>query len=218
MAPEDAEEFTQSLGQIVGGSWRQIRLADKLMVPKALGLTTRQWVEQRLGGYIRLSIEERREAVVELLEEGLSTREAAEVIGINHSTVVRDTHVLTGADAPEMDVSVPIPGADAPPSDDAADLATLDRVDPDGAERMRLAELRAQWGMAQARQSKALLGMLQILEVGDGEVLAALDEMGRSVTALTPGSLREAADRIDAALEATAGLRIVPGGKHGLSL
>jgi hypothetical protein len=46
---------------------------------------------QRLGGYIRLSIEERREAVAELTEgEGLSNREAAEVLGIGEATVRRD--------------------------------------------------------------------------------------------------------------------------------
>ncbi len=66
MKKEDAEEFTQSLGQIVGGSWQQIALAKRLGVPQALGLTVDAWVNQRLGGYVRMSVEDRRKAVKEL--------------------------------------------------------------------------------------------------------------------------------------------------------
>lgn len=88
---EEAEEFTQALGQVLGGGWRLIFHAYRQGIPAALGLTTRDWAEQRLGGYIRLPIEERREAVAELTEgEGLSTREAAEVLGVGKSTVERD--------------------------------------------------------------------------------------------------------------------------------
>jgi hypothetical protein len=86
----DAEEFTQALGQIVAGSWRQIALADRLGVPAALGLSTREWVEQRLGGYLRLSIPERREAVAELVGDGMTQREAADVLGVGSGTVARD--------------------------------------------------------------------------------------------------------------------------------
>jgi hypothetical protein len=39
-------------------------------VPKALGFTTEQWVNDRLGGYVKMSIAERREAVKELAAEG----------------------------------------------------------------------------------------------------------------------------------------------------
>lgn len=96
MSPEDAEEYTQSLGQIVAGSWRQIAWARRQGVPEALGLTTEQWVKERLGGYVSLAIPERREAVRELLApveeggEGLSTREAASVLGVSKSTVADD--------------------------------------------------------------------------------------------------------------------------------
>jgi hypothetical protein len=41
--------------------WRQIALAKRLGVPDALGLSTEEWVHSRLGGYIRLSIEDRRD-------------------------------------------------------------------------------------------------------------------------------------------------------------
>ena len=69
MKPADAEEFTQSLGQIFSGSWRQIAWAQKQGIPKALGLTTEQWVRDRLGGYVKMSIEDRREAVAKLTDE-----------------------------------------------------------------------------------------------------------------------------------------------------
>lgn len=99
MKREDAEEFTQSLGQIVGGSWRQIALAKKLGVPKALGLSVDEWVHQRLGGYVRLSINDRREAVEELSDEGLSNRAIGEVLGVDESTVREDKGA--GNPAPE---------------------------------------------------------------------------------------------------------------------
>lgn len=90
MKPEDAEEYTQALGQVVAGGYRQVALGERLGVPSALGLTTPQWVEQRLGGYVRMSIPERREAVAELAAEGLTQREIADVLGVSQKTVDRD--------------------------------------------------------------------------------------------------------------------------------
>jgi len=92
MNQQDAEEYTQSLGQIVAGSWRQIALAKRLGVPQALGLTVEQWVNDRLGGYIKLSVTELREAIHELADasEGkLKQKEIAEIIGVHESTVSR---------------------------------------------------------------------------------------------------------------------------------
>jgi hypothetical protein len=89
MKQQDAEEFTQALGQIVAGSWRQIALAQRLGVPKALGLSVEQWVQDRLGGYIKLSVSERREAVQELKKEGHSNRDVAAIVGVDEATVRR---------------------------------------------------------------------------------------------------------------------------------
>lgn len=90
MNRDDAEEYTQALGQVLGGGWRQIALAKRLDVPKTLGLTTAQWVNDRLGGYVRLSVDERREAVKQLTAEGDSQREIADVLGIGLGTVNGD--------------------------------------------------------------------------------------------------------------------------------
>jgi transposase-like protein len=90
MERDDAEEYTQALGQIVVGSWRQIALAQRLGVPDALGMSLETWVNERLGGYIKMSIPDRREAVKELTANGHSTREVADILGVNQSTVVRD--------------------------------------------------------------------------------------------------------------------------------
>jgi phage N-6-adenine-methyltransferase len=87
---EDAEEYTQALGQVVAGGYRQVALGERLGVPEALGLSTREWVEQRLGGYVRMSIPERREAVAELTAEGMTQREVADILGVSHKTVDRD--------------------------------------------------------------------------------------------------------------------------------
>jgi N6-adenosine-specific RNA methylase IME4 len=53
-------------------------------------LTTEQWVKDRLGGYVRMSIEERREAVKELSQKGHSRRDIAEIVGVGKSQVDRD--------------------------------------------------------------------------------------------------------------------------------
>jgi len=111
MNAQDAEEFTQSLGQIVAGSWKQVALAKRLGVPKALGLSVEDWVQNRLGGYIKMSIPERREAVRELTDEGLSQREVADVLGVDHKTVSND--LRRGENSPEKDEeTTKSPGAD----------------------------------------------------------------------------------------------------------
>jgi N6-adenosine-specific RNA methylase IME4 len=94
---EDAEEYTQALGQVVAGGWRQIALGQRLGVPKALGLSTDQWVKERLGGYIKLSVEERRNAVAELKAEGHSQREIAAITGVDEITTARDLGKSRGA-------------------------------------------------------------------------------------------------------------------------
>ena len=48
-------------------------------------------MKQRLGGYIRLSIEERLEAVSELINgQGYTQQETADILGIAQSTVSDD--------------------------------------------------------------------------------------------------------------------------------
>jgi N6-adenosine-specific RNA methylase IME4 len=102
MTTDDAEEYTESLGLIGAGMWRQIALAKRLGVPDALGLTTEEWVTQRLGGYIRLSVDDRREAVRNLTADGHSTREAGEILGVSHDTIHRDVRNLTATGEKEI--------------------------------------------------------------------------------------------------------------------
>jgi transcriptional regulator with XRE-family HTH domain len=113
MKAEHAEEYTQSLGQIVAGGWRQIALGEQLGVPKALGLSTKEWVENRLGGYVRLSVEERHGAVKELTDEGLSTRRIAAVTGVSHETVAKDVRKLTPPDPEPIDALAALAIGDA---------------------------------------------------------------------------------------------------------
>lgn len=107
LSREDAEEFTQALGQIVAGGWRQIAWADRQGIPAALGMSLQEWVSERIGGYVRLSLPERREAVKELTEQGMSTREIGAVLGVDQKTVNRDQR-------PEASAS-PQPGPEPEP-------------------------------------------------------------------------------------------------------
>lgn len=123
MSAEDAEEFTRALGQVMSGGWRQIALAQRLGVPDALGMDTDDWVRERIGGYVRLGLDERRAAVKELTDPDgefqLSQRQAAEVLGVGKDTVRRD--LLGGASAPP----------DGPPEGES-DEATGASAPPDG--------------------------------------------------------------------------------------
>jgi 16S rRNA G966 N2-methylase RsmD len=95
MNKEQAEEYTQSLGQIVAGSYRQIAVAHDLGVPAALGMGVDDWVRDRLGGYIRMAIPERREAVKLLTDQGRSLREIGAILGVSHEQVRQDVNFLT---------------------------------------------------------------------------------------------------------------------------
>lgn len=108
MNKEDAEEFTQSLGQIVEGSWRQIWWAEKQEIPKALGFSsTAEWAQARLGGYRqKLTQDERRQAIAEMKAEDpeASTRDIAGILGVHHSTVADD---LVGNPTDDNSTSAP---------------------------------------------------------------------------------------------------------------
>jgi hypothetical protein len=128
MNPENAEEYTQSLGQIVAGSWRQIALAHRLGVPSALGYKKadglRRWVEERLGGYIKMAITERKEAVAELSAEkdddgkpAYSGREIAAIVGVDHSTLSKSGEFSpqSSKNANESDDHEDTTGENSPP-------------------------------------------------------------------------------------------------------
>jgi hypothetical protein len=130
MLPADAEEYTQALAQVWAGGWRQAALGKRLGVPAALGLTTEEWVQQRLGGYVRLSIPDRREAVTELTGEGMSSREIGDVLGVDHTTVIGDRRA--GENSPPEPANGP-PSEDIEPSageDSPAGPESLPEIEP----------------------------------------------------------------------------------------
>jgi protein gp37 len=90
MTREDAEEFTQTVEQIASGTWRQIAWAQRQGVPEALGLTTEQWVKDRLGGYVKMAMPARQLAISELIDQGDNNVEIAKVLGVDESTVRAD--------------------------------------------------------------------------------------------------------------------------------
>jgi ParB family chromosome partitioning protein len=97
---DDAVEYSESLGQIGAGWWRQIAWAHRQGIPEALGLDRREWAET-YHGYLKMPIEERREAVAELAEEGYSQREIADVVGVDDRTVGRDLAAANAASEDE---------------------------------------------------------------------------------------------------------------------
>lgn len=94
-------------------------------VPKALGLTVEDWVQKRLGGYVRMSIDERREAVKELSEQGMSEREIASVVGVSDTTVHR---ALASNEAIEPHPAADFASNEAEPINAVAALAADEKV------------------------------------------------------------------------------------------
>ena len=136
MNTEQAEDYTQSLGQIVGGAWRQISWAKQIGVPKALGLSVEDWVNDRLGGYVKMAVDDRRNAIAELIEDGETQRGAAEILGVDPATVSRDLQPVADAtvDTQEMaENSQPETEsiANATPVDGLAALAISEMPDAD---------------------------------------------------------------------------------------
>lgn len=120
MNPEEATEYTQSLSQIHEGGWRQIAWAIKQGIPKVLGISNEDWV-QTIGGTVRLRLEDRREAVVELSDQGLSQREIGAALGVDPATVNRDLKPVADATPePEEPRPEPEPVADATPEPEPA--------------------------------------------------------------------------------------------------
>jgi transposase-like protein len=90
MNEPEAREYSESLGQIFDGGYRQAAWADKHRIPQALGLSLREWVQTYLGGYVRMSLEQRREAVKELAAGGANPTAIARSLGLSPHTVKAD--------------------------------------------------------------------------------------------------------------------------------
>lgn len=103
MTRSDAEEFTQAVEQVTSGGWRLVMQAESLGVPKALGLSTSEWAEH-VAAYVRLGLNERRQTVHELHEQGFSNRQIARAIGIAEGTVRSDLLAIAPAQnyAPDL--------------------------------------------------------------------------------------------------------------------
>lgn len=126
MSVADAEEYTQSLAQVGAGWWRQRALGIRLGVHQSLSLSIEDWSE-RLGGYVRMAIPERREAVAELSADGFTQRETAAILGVDAATVNRDLNPpvanATRGYSPQPPEQQE-PAADVPPS--VADATQVD--------------------------------------------------------------------------------------------
>jgi hypothetical protein len=208
---EDAEEYTQALGQVAAGAWRQIALGERLGVPKALKLSTKEWVEQRLGGYIRLTVEERRRAVAELDGEGMGPRAIGRVLGVSPQTVLRDQDgsVPNGTPSGSADTAdLQVQDADVPngtPEDDGrvvlSERASKQRLDdarelnedhPDLAAKVLAGDMEAKRAQRVARERLADQRRLekshQLVDLRDG-IDTRIGDFRKVLADLEPGSV-----------------------------
>ena len=89
---EHAEELLQTAAQHGIASWRQTALMKEMGVHLALSISLEEMVKRSFGGYMKLTLTERRNAVKEL-ESTHSVREIAEILGVGKSQVDRDIQV-----------------------------------------------------------------------------------------------------------------------------
>ena len=168
MKPEDAEEYTQALGQVVAGGWRQIALGERLGVPKALRLSVDEWVKKRLGGYVETSLEERTAAYAELKAQHLSNRKIAKVLGVSRQTV--NSEIKTGRNLPgkpaKSQKDSNAPGRNLP-LDVIANLAATTAVQQAAAATVvresKRAEHIAKLNDEATKHAKALLGVYDVV-------------------------------------------------------
>jgi hypothetical protein len=182
---EDAEEYTQALGQVFGGGWRLVLHAHKQGVPQALGMSTREWVKERLGGHMQLEAEERKQAVAELTapEEdgghGLTQRKAAEVLGVDERTVRRDAAADAAAE-PEPEPEPQVEPAAEP--DVAADAAP----EPEPEEPPSTPPVAAAWQLREHAKFGDPVSKAPLLLDPDGIVpLLDEDDRARVLSSLT---------------------------------
>jgi hypothetical protein len=91
ISKEQAEEFTRNAAELVHIGYKNILWADNVGIPTVLGYESlRDWVTDKLGGYIRYPIEERREIAKELRANGKTKTAIGEILGVSNDTIKND--------------------------------------------------------------------------------------------------------------------------------
>jgi N6-adenosine-specific RNA methylase IME4 len=97
MTVNDPREYSEAKRMQFSGHWREVAWAEKEGIPKALGLTTKEWVLEYCGGYQKLSRDDRLEAVSNLNSSGVSQRRMADITGASLGAVNADVSILNDA-------------------------------------------------------------------------------------------------------------------------
>lgn len=155
MKRDDAQEFTEALGQVFAGGMRLADLADGLGVPAALGLSTEEWLARRLAGEIKLAQAARLQLLPALKAGGVSNVEAAKVLGVTEGTVRNDLAKLRGEDD-ERPVDTDPSSQNFDHEERLARLAELDEIDARRAEREAEREVEREHNRELVRQAPRL--------------------------------------------------------------
>ncbi len=123
IAKDSAIEIAEIANQSLANAARHIKWLYENEIPESIGVSLEEFAKLRLSGFQKYKISlpqlERKEAVIALYDLGLSQRQIAPLVGVDHSTVSRD--LATGADAPKI-------GADAPKNTWANRISKIKRI------------------------------------------------------------------------------------------
>jgi hypothetical protein len=90
LSRESAEEFSEELSKIFSGAVGLANWGADNDIPGLLGLTAEEWVDRKLKGPAKLSLNERRQVVRMQYAAGMSQRQIAAALGVGQATVHRD--------------------------------------------------------------------------------------------------------------------------------
>jgi predicted transcriptional regulator len=130
MELEDATDLVDSIGQIGSGMFKTLAVLRRNDVHLQLGYSDfGEMVLDKVGGYFKLQAPERKELVQELIDEGMTQREVADVVGVSQKTVSRDTEPNDSKEFSEPHDSVAVESNDSKQPEEPHDSVAVESND-----------------------------------------------------------------------------------------
>lgn len=118
MTRAEAEAFSTTIRHQSAGFTGSIEHAYRTGMPELLGMTLLEWIDEFVGGGVRIATDERRAIAARLRDDGLLQREIGAILGVDQATVSRDLYANAYGDALPQAQTADDPHANAYDDDD----------------------------------------------------------------------------------------------------